>query len=152
MAPMSPSWKLWSSRLTSHDSYVSEDTQLNFSQETNYWIIYKVKILPNVITSSSLVLSAVFQLLTLSVMVIHKYFYSINKGIYDTLKQTFRDASKTIFPMDFIARYSSFVFSSLDSHLPKKKIRLACNDNLAHFKGWIRVLILVNIIIITNVY
>lgn len=121
MAPMSPSWKLWSSGLTSHDSYLSENTQLNFSQETNYRIIYKIKVLPNVITSSSLELSAVSHLLALSVMVIHKYFYSINKDIYDTLKQTFRDASETIFLMDFIALYSSFVFSSLDSHLLKKK-------------------------------
>ena len=31
-------------------------------------------------------LLAVFQLLTLSVMVIHKYFNSINEDIYDTLK------------------------------------------------------------------
>ena len=67
----------WPSRWTCHDPYLSEDIQLYFSQESNYQIIYKIKILPHVITPSSLMLLGVFQLLTLSVMVIHKYFNSM---------------------------------------------------------------------------
>lgn len=43
MAPVCPYWKLLI-QADSNDSYLSEDISLHFSLETNYWIIYKIKI------------------------------------------------------------------------------------------------------------